>query len=227
MELAPDKQKVLLALAEAERSQAHPAKVSEEQAELDRLLAQRPGMANAAAAAQMAVDDLEAEILRIQEDERKLKKRDIDDKRQLSAETDPEKRKDLEHDRYAAKSRIADLLYELKEAHGEVKALRGNRDVYGAKLDELDRKIEAAQRAVDALPEQEPIDVDELRSQLPSAVLGQYAMVGAASFNGRTCGACFVQLAPGERAEVMAAPESELPTCANCGALLVRTNSGE
>ncbi|GAB3081673.1 zinc ribbon domain-containing protein [Corynebacterium aquatimens] len=226
MELAPDKQKLLLQLAEAERSNAHPGKVSPEQEALDKLLAERPRMANAAAAAQMAVDDLAAEILRIQEDERKLKKRDIDNKRQLSAETDPDKRKDLEHDRYAAKSRIADLLYELKEAHGEVKALRGNRDVYGAKLDELDRKIDAARRAVEALPEETSVDIDALRAEIPSSVLGQYAMVGAASFNGRTCGACFVQLAPGERAEIMDAPAEELPTCTNCGALLVRTTPG-
>ena len=224
MQLEPDKQRDLLALADAERSAAHPTPGTTEEQELDALLKQRPGLANAAAAAQLAVDDLEAEILRIQEDERKLKKRDLDNKHQLSAETDPERRKDLEHDRYAAKSRIADLLYELKEAHGEVKALRNNRDVHGAKLDELDRKIEAARRAVDALPEQEPVDTEKLRSQIPSAVLGVYATVGAARFNGRTCGSCFIQLPPAERAEIMDTPDNELPTCPNCGALLIRSN---
>lgn len=175
MELELDKQRTLLALAEAERSQAHDAPASPEQQELEKLEAQRPGLANAAAAAQLAVDDLEAEILRIQEDERKLKKRELDDKRQLTAETDPERRKDLEHDRYAAKSRIADLLYELKEAHGEVKALRNNRDVHGAKLDELDRKIEAARRAAEAVPAREEVDTEALRAELPSSVLGVYA----------------------------------------------------
>lgn len=222
MELEPDKQRTLLALAEAERSQALDATVSPEQQELEKLEAQRPGLANAAAAAQLAVDDLEAEILRIQEDERKLKKRELDDKRQLTAETDPERRKDLEHDRYAAKSRIADLLYELKEAHGEVKALRNNRDVHGAKLDELDRKIEAARRAAEAVPAKEDVDTDALRAELPASVLDVYATVGAARFNGRTCGSCFLQLPPAERSEVMAVPDNELPTCPNCGTLLVR-----
>ena len=222
MELELDKQRTLLALAEAERSQAHDAPASPEQQELEKLEAQRPGLANAAAAAQLAVDDLEAEILRIQEDERKLKKRELDDKRQLTAETDPERRKDLEHDRYAAKSRIADLLYELKEAHGEVKALRNNRDVHGAKLDELDRKIEAARREAEAVPAREEVDTEALRAELPSSVLGVYATVGAARFNGRTCNSCFLQLPPAERAEVMAVPENELPTCPNCGTLLIR-----
>ena len=222
MHLDPEKQRALLTLADAERSAANFTPATPEEQELEKLKEQRPGLVNASAAAQIAVDDLEAEILRIQEDERKLKKRELDDKRQLSAETDPERRKDLEHDRYAAKSRIADLLYELKEAHGEVKALRNNRDVHGAKLDELDRKIAAAQRAVDALPEREAVDTAALRAQLPSSVLGVYATVGAARFNGRTCGACFIQLPPAERTEIVDTPTDELPTCPNCGALLIR-----
>lgn len=221
MHLDPDKQRDLLALAQAERSAAHPSS-SPEQQELDELLSKRPGLANAAAAAQLALDDVEADILRIQEDERKLKKRELDDKHQLSAETDPERREDLKRDRYAAKSRIADLLYELKEAHGEVKALRGNRDLRAQTLAELDDRIEAARRAVDALPEEEPVDIEALRASLPADVLGVYATVGAAHFNGRTCGSCFLQLPPAERNEVLAVPEDELPTCPNCGTLLIR-----
>lgn len=221
MHLDQDKQRDLLSLAQAERSAAHPSS-SPEQQELDALLAQRPALANAAAAAQLALDDVEADILRIQEDERKLKKRELDDKHQLSAETDPERREDLKRDRYAAKSRIADLLYELKEAHGEVKALRGNRDLHNQRVAELDDKIAAARRAVEALPEEESVDVEALRASLPSDVLGVYATVGAAEFNGRTCGSCFLQLPPAERADVLAAPADELPTCPNCGTLLVR-----
>ena len=227
MELELDKQRTLLALAEAERSQAHDAAASPEQEELEKLEAQRPGLANAAAAAQLAVDDLEAEILRIQEDERKLKKRELDDKRQLTAETDPERRKDLEHDRYAAKSRIADLLSELKEAHNEIAALRNNRDVHAARVDEANRKVEAAQRAVDALPEEDDVDVDALRAKLPDDVLSAYDDIGAAKFNGRACGGCFIQLPPAERAEVLGEPEDELPTCPNCGTLLVRVSPAE
>lgn len=185
-------------------------------------MAQRERLASAAAAAQMAVDDLELDILRIQEDERKLKKRDLDNKHQLTAETDPERRKDLEHDRYAAKSRLADLYYELKEAHGEVKALRNNRDIHGARLDEMDRKIEVARRAAEASPAPELADPATFRAQLPADVLALYDDIGAAPFNGRTCGSCFITLPQAERAEVLAADPDELPTCPNCGALLVR-----
>lgn len=226
MHLSKDLQPVLLQLAQADAASSQP-RVRPEEQELQKLIDERKRLTDASAAAQLAVDDMELEILRIQEDERKLKKRELDDKRQLSAETDPERRKDLEHDRYAAKSRIADLLSELKEAHNEIAALRNNRDVHAARVDEANRKVEAAQRAVDALPEEDDVDVDALRAKLPDDVLGGYDDIGAAKFNGRACGGCFIQLPPAERAEVLGEPEDELPTCPNCGTLLVRVSPVE
>ena len=221
MHLSKDLQPVLLQLADADRTSSQP-RVRPEEQELRTLLDERQRLTDASSAAQLAVDDMELEILRIQEDERKLKKREMDDKRQLGAETDPERRKDLEHDRYAAKSRIADLLSELKEAHNEIAALRNNRDVHAARVDEANRKVEAAQRAVDALPAVEDVDTAALREQLPAEVLAAYDDIGAAKFNGRACGGCYIQLPPSERAEVLAEPADELPTCPNCGTLLVR-----
>lgn len=226
MHLSKDLQPVLLQLAQADAASSQPRVRAEEQ-ELQKLIDERKRLTDASAAAQLAVDDMELEILRIQEDERKLKKRELDDKRQLSAETDPERRKDLEHDRYAAKSRIADLLSELKEAHNEIAALRNNRDVHAARADEANRKVEAAQRAVDALPEEETVDTDALREQLPAGVLRAYDDIGAAQFNGRACGGCFIQLPPAERAEVLGEPDDELPTCPNCGTLLVRVKPAD
>ena len=226
MHLSKDLQPVLLQLAQADAASSQP-RVRPEEQELQKLIDERKRLTDASAAAQLAVDDMELEILRIQEDERKLKKRELDDKRQLSAETDPERRKDLEHDRYAAKSRIADLLSELKEAHNEIAALRNNRDVHAARVDEANRKVEAAQRTVDALPEEDDVDVDALRAKLPDDVLSGYDDIGAAKFNGRACGGCFIQLPPAERAEVLGEPEDELPTCPNCGTLLVRVSPAE
>lgn len=73
MNLSPELQAVLLELADVERAQSRPKRRSPQEQELDDLIAQRERLASAASAAQMAVDDLELEILRIQEDERKLK----------------------------------------------------------------------------------------------------------------------------------------------------------
>lgn len=227
MRLSTTLQPVLLELADTERAAARPPAPREEEQHVAELEAKRERLAAAANSAQLAVDDMELEILRIQEDERKLKRRELDDKRQLTAETDPERRKDLEHDRYAAKSRIADLLSELKEAHNEIAALRNNRDNHGARLDEVDRQLEAARRAAEALSPREAVDTAPLRAQLPEEVLSLYDDVSAAAFNGRTCKGCFIQLPPSERAEVLAADADELPTCPNCGTLLVRVSPAD
>lgn len=221
MHLSQELQPVLLKLAIAEAAATRPV-TRPEVAELERAGKERERIAAASSAAQMAVDDMELEIRRIQEDQRKLERRKKDNIAQLGAATDVEVRRDLQHDLSTTEARLTDLRYELKEAHNEIAALRNNREVHGAQLDEATRKLEAAQRAVDALPEETPVDTGALRAQLPADILEVYDNVGAASFNSRTCGGCFLQLPPSERAEVMAVADDELPTCPNCGTLLVR-----
>ena len=237
MKLDPMQQAILLELANTERSLdvvGDKAFVPAEREEVDRLLKEHQRMLNASAAAQMAVDDMEAEILRIQEDERKLRKRAADDKAQLSAELDEERRRDLEHDRYSVKSRIADLMGELTECHNQIHALRNNRDNHGAKCDEIARQLEAAKRAADAANEaaaavQNPeAHIAELRAQLPETVLAEYdaqkndSDVGAADFNGRTCGGCYIVLAAADQERIRRAPADELPQCPECGTYLIR-----
>ncbi|AWB81503.1 hypothetical protein C3B44_03320 [Corynebacterium yudongzhengii] len=235
MKLDRELQSVLLDLATAERVQiAGPVEqTTPEQKELEALEKKLQRTREAAGSAQMAVDDMETEILRIQEDERKLRRRERDDREQLKAATDPELRKDLEHDRYTAKSRINDLLYELKEAHDEIHALRNNRDVHGAQVDELTRQVEVARRAAEAA-NSAARDVDpaerirDLRSQLPDDVLTAYEEqkdendIGAAGFNGRSCGGCHIVLPPADRAKINKTAADELPQCTNCGTYLVR-----
>ena len=237
MKLDPMQQAVLLELANTERSLdvvGDRAFVTPEREEVDRLLKEQQRMLNASAAAQMAVDDMEAEILRIQEDERKLRKRSADDKAQLSAETDPDRRRELEHDRYSAKSRIADLMGELTECHNQIHALRNNRDNHAARVDELARKVEVAQRAADAADEasstvQDPAEhIAELRARLPETVLAEYdaqkndSDVGAADFNGRTCGGCYIVLSGSDQERIRKTPADELPQCPECGTYLIR-----
>jgi uncharacterized protein len=240
MKLDPTQQAVLLELANTERSLevvGDKAFVTPEQQEYDRLVKEQQRMQNASAAAQMAVDDMEAEILRIQEDERKLRQRERADKAALAAETDPDRRRDLEHDRYSAKSRIADLMSELAESHNQIHALRNNRDVHGAKADELVRQVETAKRAAQAANEaaaaiKDPqTHIAELREQLPADILAEYdaqkndSDVGAADFNGRTCGGCYIVLSGMDQQRINRAPADELPQCPECGTYLIRKQS--
>ena len=239
MKLEPKKQQVLLELSRTMRLNAVGAQAPElaEKADLEKAETEHKRALDAAAAAQMAVDDVENDILRIQSDERKLRKRERDDKAQLSAATDPDVRRELEHDRYAAKSRIADLMSELQEAHNEIHALRNNRDVHGARVDEAARKVETARRAFEAAQEAVPAgperDIDreiaELRAQLDDDVLAEFERqrmengVGVEAFKAeKTCGSCSMVLPPAERAAILNAPKNEMPQCSDCGSYLVR-----
>ncbi|TVU55824.1 hypothetical protein FQK23_12075 [Corynebacterium aurimucosum] len=238
MKLPQDLQNILLELATLERSQAHGGTPTiPEQEEYEKAQAAHARLVDAFGSAQLAVDDMEMEILRIQADERKLRQRERDDKAQLGAATDPETRKDLEHDLYAAKSRIADLMSELQEAHNEIHALRANLDVHGAKVSDSERKLEVLKRAAEAAQEaaanrpDPQVRIGQLREQLPADVLEEYETVreengvGAAAFTGRACGGCFIVLPPAEQNAVRNAAADELPQCSDCGSYLVRPAS--
>lgn len=238
MKLSQDLQSILLELATLERSQAHGGTPTiPEQEEYEKAQAAHARLVDASGSAQLAVDDMEMEILRIQADERKLRQRERDDKAQLGAATDPETRKDLEHDLYAAKSRIADLMSELQEAHNEIHALRANLDVHGAKVSDSERKLEVLKRAAEAVQEaaanrpDPQVRIGELREQLPADALAEYETVreengvGAAAFTGRACGGCFIVLPPAEQNAVRNAAADEVPQCSDCGSYLVRPAS--
>ncbi|WPF65510.1 MULTISPECIES: zinc ribbon domain-containing protein [unclassified Corynebacterium] len=239
MKLSNSEQRDLLELSTLLRSASvvgtRPQRSAEEE-EVERLRAERQRLSTAAASARMAVEDMEAEILRIQEDERKLRKREREDKRELGATEDEERRRDLKHDLYSAKSRIADLMSELQEAHNEVHALRGNRDLHEDKLKDLAGRLEAAERAAAEHGAQAPQDDSEARIREIEAALGEDAVaefqrqreengVGAAAFNGRSCGGCFIVLPAADRSEIARTPADEVPQCPNCGSYLIRQGS--
>lgn len=222
--ISQEQQKLLLELANLERGLAVAPTAQDPRQELQR---ERSSLLKSSLAARRALEDVEKDILRIQDDERKLRARERDDVAQLSAETDPERRKDLKHDLYTAKSRIEDLMYELKECHNELAPLRQNVDLYQQKLKDLDARITEleAQGQTSASPASRAA---ELKAQLPEDVVAEYEGrrqengIGVAFFNGRSCSGCAIQLTAGERAEISATPGEELAECPNCGSILVR-----
>lgn len=234
MKITHQEQRLLLELANLERtSDAELSPGSHEREELEKLTAQRDRQREVAASAQINVSDVELDIRRIQDDMAKLQRRHRANQEGLGAATDPELRKDLQHDLATTSRRMSDLQQELKEAHDEIAAMRANVDRQGALVDELDRKVEAAQRAVDAVADAHtaldvPGRISELRVQLPEAVLGEYDEqrdifgVGAAAFKGRSCGGCHIVLPPAALSEIRQTPADEMPRCPDCGTFLVR-----
>lgn len=231
--LDPVSQQQLLELATKTRAQATKVepKKPQEVLHLEQLLKKRDSLREGAASAQMVVDDMELEIIRIQQDERKLRRRVTEGTKELRAAVDEEARRDLRHDIAAATTRINALTGEMQEAHNELHALRQNVEVHDAQLKEIDRQVDAAQRAVDAMPPVEQEDVAqriaELREGLPADALAAFDEqraingVGVASFNGRTCGGCFIVLPAAEISAIKHTPANEMPQCPDCDSYLV------
>ena len=235
MKLDPSLHKTLLQLATTLRTQnANSApKTTPEQEAVDKAVAELSRNRDAASAAQMAVDDMENEILRIQSDERKLRRRKKDGQDALGAETDEERRRDLNHDVYTAKSRIADLMSELQEAHNEIHALRNNRDLAQSRVKDTERKVAdaraAAEAAAAATPEGEDpaVVIARLEEKLPSEALAEFHAqrlengVGAALFNGRSCSGCAMVLPAAGISDIRNTPKDEVPQCPECGSYLI------
>ncbi|AZA11844.1 zinc ribbon domain-containing protein [Corynebacterium gerontici] len=235
MQLELPLQEKLLEIATLERNGdvGLQPEASEEAKELAKLRKKLGRTRDASASAQLAVDDMELEIRRIQEDERKLRRRLDDDRRQLGAATDPTTRKDLQHDLHSSQVRLQNLTSEMQEAHNEVHALRANRDLYRQQLGELEVEVEKAQRAADAVPLDTTVEdargrVEKLKGELPADILAAYEErrsengIGAAKFNGRSCGGCHIMLPVAEASRIRQAPATEVPECGECGSYLIR-----
>lgn len=234
MKISRAQQQLLLELANLERTQdlgIQPGR--EEQKEVDRLTAERDRQQEVAASAQRNVADVELDIRRIQDDMAKLQRRQAADREGLGAATDIDQRRDLKHDLATASRRMSDLQQELKEAHDEIAAMRANVDRHGALLDDINRKLEAAQRALEAavsttVGTDKKTRISELRSELSVSILEEYDEqraifgVGAAPFKGRACGGCYIVLPPAALSEIRNTPADEMPRCPDCGTFLVR-----
>ena len=152
-----------------------------------------------------------------------------DDRAQLATVTDVEVRRDLEHDVVSTTNRITDLTAEIQEAHNEVHALRVNADKHQQLLVDAERALATAQAELEAQQAVDPAEVlRALKEQVPAQLLAlfdeQHSLngVGVASFQGRSCGGCFLVLSPGDIRVITTAPADELPQCPECGSYLVR-----
>ncbi|WKD60708.1 Putative zinc ribbon domain protein [Corynebacterium ciconiae DSM 44920] len=235
MRLAAHLQPMLAELARRERVGAGALK-KEEQAErdtLEALLAERAEERNARAASQMSTEDQRWAVSRIEADMRKLTRREKANVQALGATTDPEVRRDLEHDLRSTRSKLKEQQKLLREAERKVSAAEMNTMATGAESDELDRKIETAERAVaaaqhatEAAEASNNERVAEIRAELPEEAVRLYdtssSAFGAAFFNGRTCGGCSIILPAAQASAIMSAPADSVPTCPECGTYLVR-----
>lgn len=227
MQFKPEQQQALLAYATALRQVTTPTAKEFQALEVARKNVERAR--SAAGSAQLAIDDMELEITRLQQDGQKLRRRLQDNQSQLATAEDPELRRDLQHDISSTTQRITDLTSQIQEAHNEMHALRMNLDKHQQQLKDYERaaeKAEAEYKAAAAINPEEALAA--LRSAVPQELLSLFEEqktlngMGVAAFTGRSCGGCYLVLSPAEVSAIKAAPAHELPVCPECGSYLVR-----
>lgn len=238
MHIAPAEQRTLLEIAQLTQAATVPTPVvePEEAIAVRRSEKEVSDLRSGAAAAQLAVADMELEVRRIQQDESQLRRRLAADRKALGAIEDREERKDLQHDIASTQVRLQDLTSQTQEAHNELHALRQNVDSYGARLDAAEAKLAAAQRALAALPQhdsgaEQQQRLQELRAAVSAPALElfdqRYAEndIGVARLRGRVCEGCAMALPAATVTQLQQAPADSMPECPDCDSYLVREGS--
>jgi predicted nucleic acid-binding Zn-ribbon protein len=216
---------------------AHRRRSLPEHAELDRLSREVAGLADERARAQVAVDDLDRDIERIERDVDQVRVRAARDQARLDVGTGPPKELEaLQHElgTLARRQReLEDVELEFMEKREEAAAVLADVEGRLAKARELQGEVE--QRRAELLA---GIAGDEefrrsgrapLVADLPADLVKLYEQIreqtgiGAALLRAGRCEGCHLELAGSEKSRVRAAPPDEVVRCDECRRILVRT----
>jgi predicted nucleic acid-binding Zn-ribbon protein len=236
----PQSQRRLLDLAELDTSLAqlaHRRRNLPEYAELDRLDRELAALEDERVRAQVAVDDLDRDIARIDRDVEQVRARADRDRARLDAGTGPAKELEaLQHELATLarrQSELEDAELELMEKREQAQSQLD--DVLNRLAQTRETHLQTVQRRDAALAEIDK-DTDQrtaarapLVAELPADLVALYEKVrestgiGAALLRHGRCGGCRLELSGSEKSRVRSAPADEVIQCEECRRILVRT----
>nr|WP_296771746.1 C4-type zinc ribbon domain-containing protein [Rhodococcus sp. (in: high G+C Gram-positive bacteria)] len=240
MNVDPRVQASLLELAavDTELTQiAHRRKTLPEQAEVEKLEAERIARKDAAVTVQIAMDDLDRDIRKLEGEVDAVRQREERDKKLLASGTVAAKQmSELQHELGSLERRQGILEEELLEVMERREASETDYNHAGAQLTQIDEElIDAGRRRDDAVADVDTAEKraggrrSELAVTFPEDLLAIYEKQralsgrGAALLQARRCGACRIELDRGEISRIASAPADLLVRCSECNAILVRT----
>ena len=232
-------QELLLQLADldAELSRlAHRGAHLPEQQHYDQVSAARQEAAERVSVLGLALEDLDAEVARMEAEVDGVRRREDRDRALLDSGTVAAKQlEELQHELDTLRRRQAtleDSLLEVMERREELGAEHAGAQ---AGVEALARETDDAARARDqalAGIEETRTQQSARRAELAAALLPELselyerqrsaAGVGAARLRGGRCEACRIELDRGELARIAAAPEDDVLRCPECRAVLIR-----
>jgi predicted nucleic acid-binding Zn-ribbon protein len=237
----PDAQRRLLdlqAIDTALAQLAHRRRNLPEHAELDRLAREVSAVTDERVRAQVAVDDLDRDIARLEKDVDQVRSRKDKDQARLDTGRGPARELEaLQHELVSLNRRQT----ELEDAELE---LMEQREQAQAVADEVAQRLGAAQRRREELARSRDetlanLAKDEefrnagrapLAADLPADLVALYDRIressggiGAALLRGGRCEGCRLELSGADRGRVRAAAPDEVVRCEECRRILVRT----
>lgn len=241
MKADPEAQRRLLdlqAIDTALAQLAHKRRTLPELAELETLARQLSALEDGRVRAQVAVDDLDRDIARIERDVEQVRARKDKDQSRLDTGRGPARELEaLQHELVSLSRRQS----ELEDSELE---LMEQRETAQATLDDLLAQQENAREtreAAEARRDQalaEIVKDEEFRTtarqplvaDLPTDLITLYDKIressgglGAALLKGGRCGGCRLELSGSERSRIKASPPDEVVRCDDCRRIMVRT----
>ena len=215
---------------------AHKAAHLPEQQRCDGLQADERSAADRVAVLGIAVEDVDAEVARLESEVDSVRKREDRDRGLLdSGSVNPKQLEELSHELDTLERRQASLEDSLLDVMERREQLATEQAAEQAGVEDLRRELAIAEAARDqALAEIEQIRAARVArrsavvSELDAALVTLYdrqaaaSGIGAGRLVGGRCGACRIELDRGEVARITAAPDDEVLRCTECGAILLR-----
>ena len=229
----------LLELAEidAELSRlAHQAAHLPEQQRFEQLQADERVVADRLAVLGIAVEDVDAEVARLESEVDSVRQREDRDRALLdSGSVNPKPLEELSHELDTLERRQGSLEDSLLDVMERREQLATEQATEQAGIEDLRGQLVVAEQARDqALDEIDRIRAARVTrraavlSELDAALVALYdrqvvaSGIGAGRLVGGRCGACRIELDRGELARITAAPDDEVLRCSECGAILLR-----
>jgi predicted nucleic acid-binding Zn-ribbon protein len=216
---------------------AHRRRTLPEIAELDRLAREIAALGDERVRAQVAVDDLDRDIARLDKDVEQVRSRADRDRARLEAGTGPARELEaLQHEL----ATLARRQSELEDAELELMEQRERAQAALTQVDERVARATAVREETQTRYQATVTDLDKerdwragsrnpLAADLPADLVALYERIressglGAAQLRFGRCEGCRLELSGLERARVRAASPDEVVRCDECGRILVRT----
>ncbi|MCP3786028.1 zinc ribbon domain-containing protein [Micromonospora sp. A3M-1-15] len=217
---------------------AHRRRTLPELAELEALARELSALEDERVRAQVAVDDLDRDIARLEKDVEQVRARKSKDEARLAAGSGPARELEaLQHELASLNRRQSDLEDAELELMEQRETAQGVLDGVERRIAEArDRRAAAEQRRDDSLAE---IAKDEefkrgsrqpLAGDLPADLVALYEKIrtdtglGAALLTGGRCGGCRLELSGADLARIRKADPDDVVRCEECRRIMVRTN---